>query len=255
MSALFPVTRVLGLFVRLVALAAHPVERRGRIRLRDLELHALARLARVEDAGNDCEHAEERAGVDPDRRVVREVWTALLVVHRGDDARPRVVRDAVTRHVAVRAGRAVAGDVAQHDARIDLAHLVEADAPSFERAGSHRHDDRVGFAHEVEEDLDAFRLAQVERDAALAPVALPVQERDAVDDRPAHLAHVVAAGRLDLEHIGAEVGEQGTQRARPQQRGVEHTDTAKRLDEVGIGGHPPILAAASRSVRTQRSSV
>jgi hypothetical protein len=43
-----------------------------------------------------------------------------------------------------------------------------------------------------------------------------------VHDRPRHLAHVVAARRLDLDHVGAEVDEVPTERARPEHRQVEH---------------------------------
>ena len=49
--------------------------------------------------------------------------------------------------------------------------------------------------------------AQVEHDAALAAVDVEVQQRDALDDRPRHLADVVARRRLDLDDVGAEVGE------------------------------------------------
>src|SRR5690606_21746687 len=61
---------VLGALVGLPGLAAVPVHRRGRIRLRDLEAAALTGGAGADDPGQDAEGAEQRSGVNPDRRVL-----------------------------------------------------------------------------------------------------------------------------------------------------------------------------------------
>ena len=121
--------------------------------------------------------------------------------------------------VAVRTGRAVARDRAQHDPRVDLAQLLEAEAAPGEPAGTHRLDHDVRLAHQVEEQLDALLGPQVDHDAALPPVHVEVHQRDALDDRPGHPAHVVALRRLDLDHLGPEVGQRGGDRG-----GTEHRD-------------------------------
>ena len=46
----------------------------------------------------------------------------------------------------------------------------------------------------------------------------------ALDDRPRHLAHVVARGRLDLDDLGPEVDEVRRDGGRPEQRALDHAD-------------------------------
>ena len=140
--------------------------------------------------------------------------------------------------VLVRTGRAVARDRAEHDLGVDLLQLLEAEAALGERAGAHRLDHRVGVADELEVDLDRLGLAQVERDAALVAVDVEVQQRVALDDRPRHLADVVALGRLDLDDVGAEVGEEAAELARAEQRALDHPDT---VEEGGTIGHGVVL--------------
>jgi Ser/Thr protein kinase RdoA (MazF antagonist) len=51
-----------------------------------------------------------------------------------------------------------------------------------------------------------------------------VQQRDAVNDRKSHLAHVVAAWALDLDDLGTKVGQVHPHRGRPQQRAFDHAN-------------------------------
>ena len=157
---------------------------------------------------------------------------------------PHVVRDAVARHVAVRAGRAVAGDRAEHDARVDLAQLLEAEPAAFEPAGAHRLDDRVGVAHELEERVAARVGAQVEHDALLAPADVQEEERDAFDDRPRHPAPVVALRRLDLDDVGAEVGEMRGEVARARASTLRRC-AGRRAEQVVRWSRPGKLVAAT----------
>ena len=53
----------LGSLVGLPRLAAQPIHRGRRIRLRDLEMTAVARLARAQHTGEQAERTEQRAGV------------------------------------------------------------------------------------------------------------------------------------------------------------------------------------------------
>ena len=89
-----------------------------------------------------------------------------------DDPGPGVVRDAVARVIAVRAGEAVAGDGQEDDLGVDLEQLVEAEPAPLEAARAHGLDDGVSAAHQIEEDLDAFWRTQIEHDAALAAVGM-----------------------------------------------------------------------------------
>src|SRR5690606_1494906 len=94
---------VLRALVRLVAFDAVPVERRRGVALRDLEATRLAGGAGADDRRADAERGVQRAGVDADRRVARDRRLAVGVERRARGAGPRVVGDAVTRHVAIRA--------------------------------------------------------------------------------------------------------------------------------------------------------
>jgi hypothetical protein len=149
------------------------------------------------------------------------VAEAVLVVGGRDEPGPGVVGDAVAGEVAVRAGGAVAGDGAEHDLRVELAQHVVAEAELFEGAGAHGLDDGVGAGDQVLVDGEALVGLEVEGDGAFAAVGVEVQQRDALDDRPGHLADVVALGRLDLDDVGTEVGEVGGDLAGAEQRALD----------------------------------
>src|SRR5262249_11467864 len=109
------------------------------------------------------------------------------------------------------------------DARVYLLHALVAQAAARERTRSHRLDHRIAAAHEVEVGLDGFGLLQIEDDALLAAVQVPVQQRDAVDDREGHLADVVPAARtLHLDDLGTEVRELHPDRAGTEERALDH---------------------------------
>ena len=119
-----------------------------------------------------------------------------------------------------------------------------AQAPPLEAARAHRLDHGVGPAHQVEERLAASVGAQVERDRALAPADVQVHQRDALDDGPGHLADVVARGRLDLDDVGAEVGQVGGDGARSEHRALDDADArqgrspgAARRSRLGSSRH------------------
>jgi hypothetical protein len=59
-------------------------------------------------------------------------------------------------------------------------------------------------------------------------VHVQVQQRHAVHDRPRHLADVVALGRLDLDHLRAEIGEVRGDRAGTEQRALDHAQAGER---------------------------
>src|SRR4030095_12764675 len=61
----------------------------------------------------------------------------------------------------------------------------------------------------------------------LSAAHVEVEQRDAVHDRPGHLADVVAGGRLDLDHFGAEIGEVGGDGAGTEERALDHAETSE----------------------------
>jgi hypothetical protein len=106
-----------------------------------------------------------------------------------------------------------------------------------EPTGTHRLDHRVRVADQIEEHLDRFRLAQVEHEAALAPVDVQVHQRRALDDGPCHLPHVVALRRLHLDDVGAEIGQTRRDGGRAQHRALDDAHVAQQLARcVSHGG-------------------
>ena len=96
-----------GPLVALPALDPIPVEVCSSIGLRELESAAFSRRTSADHRGQDRERAVHRPSVDADAGVLLYVGVSVVVDPNGDLARPRVVRDAVARHVSVRTGRPV----------------------------------------------------------------------------------------------------------------------------------------------------
>ena len=96
---------------------------------------------------------------------------------------------------------------------------VVADAEPVGDAGPERLDDHVGVVGEPAERVGAGRVLQVDGDRAPRPVPHRVA---------AVVAERVAAGRLDLDDVGALLGEQQhAERAGDPPRQVEDADTVQ----------------------------
>src|SRR4051812_19550589 len=142
---------------------------------------------------------------------------AFVVDFGFHDAGPGVVRDAVTGVALVGTGHPISGDGREHDPRVDLAQLLEAEPTSRQTTGTHRLDDDVADRNEIEEGLLATVGFQVEYDAAFCPVDVQMQQRNTFDDGPRHLPAVVTRWRLDLDDVGTEISERTRDRG-----GTEH---------------------------------
>ena len=102
-------------------------------------------------------------------------------------------------------------------------------------------DDDVGAPGEASKRLLRLRAREVERDAPLAPV-----DREEIGGLASHVGRaprarlVTVARSLDLDHVGAEVGEQHRAvRPREDAREVEHADAVERR-------HPRIVRRCAR---------
>ena len=93
-----------------------------------------------------------------------------------------------------------ARDRAVDDRRVDREHVAVADAETVGDAGTEALDDDIGLACEVEGAGPVGRVLQVEHDAAL--VGVEAHEQLGVP------AHRVAPRRLDLDHVGADLGKE-----------------------------------------------
>ena len=110
-------------------------------------------------------------------------------------------RALVAGHVAVRALPAPPRHRGVHEARVERAHRVVAETDRVEHAGLVRLDQHVGMTRQVAQDLAVALVVDVEHDAALATTPERVG---------GVLADLGTTRRLDLDHVGTEVGEQLT---------------------------------------------
>ena len=172
--------------------------------------------------------------MDTDARVLGQVGVAALVVGHRPLARPRVVGDAVARHLLVRPGGPVARDRAEHEAPVRLPQPLVGEAALGQRSGTHGLDHDVGVLGQVQVDLHAFGLPEVDGDRALAPVDVEGEQRAValagrrLDDGPRHLAPVVALRWLDLDDVGAQVGQQPAQLGGPEHRALDDSDAGEQ---------------------------
>ena len=123
-----------------------------------------------------------------------------------DEAAERFGQRAEAGVIAVRAAAAVAADVQQNQARVFGGKPGIVQAPGLHFSGPVVFDHDVGVAREARQNPRTLGLGQIDRHQLLvARDHLPPQG-DAVFDR-AEAAHIVAARRLDLDHLGAEVAQ------------------------------------------------
>ncbi|MOA18616.1 hypothetical protein D3C78_1389460 [compost metagenome] len=88
-----------------------------------------------------------------------------------------------------------------------LAQGLEAQAPLLQRAGLEVLDQHVGVGQQVAQQLLAGRLRQVQRHAFLVAVHADEVRRRVAQEGRAPSPRLIAAGRFDLQHVGAVVGQ------------------------------------------------
>ncbi len=145
---------------------------------------------RGEDAGPVV--GDEVAGAD--RGKVRVAGDAS---HAGEGEGNPIEAGAV----AVGAGLAVAAYADDNEPAVGLAQGIGGEAPALEGAGAVVLDENVGGIAEPAEERAPSFPAEVEGDGLLAAVVLLEGDAVAVD--------LASAGRLDLNNLGAELGEEG----------------------------------------------
>jgi len=168
-------------------------------------------------------NAPYRPGQQRERGAERAVQAGDVVGHRHRDARGRPVlvasevaqaahrlaNDAVAGALAVGPVLAKAADAHHHQARVALRELLVAQAPLLQAAGAEVLHHHVAARSELGGDPLALRAAQVDADHRLVAENAGGVERHLVVAL-AHGAHRVAFRGFDLDHLGAEVGQQAT---------------------------------------------
>ena len=98
-------------------------------------------------------------------------------------------------------GGAVHEGVAVEDVGPHRFAVLVADAEPIGGPQGHVVVDDVGAGHELEGDAQTLGLLEVEGDVPFAPLAAHERPDDVT-------AHAVAAGRLHLDHVGPQIGQQ-----------------------------------------------
>ena len=206
-------------------------EQRGhRVEHADLHLLATRRLRA----------REERQGHAVRRRHARdEIGDRRAHLHRWPVGKPRDVHEAALRlhdevvagAAAFRARLAKARDRAIDELLVQLAERRVPEPKLLHGAGAEVLENDVAHLHEIGEDLARGRRLEVQRDALLVAVDRHEVGRLAPDERRPAPRVVALARLLDLDHLGAHVGEDhGAERAGEDAREVEDANAGERLN-------------------------
>ena len=125
---------------------------------------------------------------------------------------------------------AVSRDANQDRAAIELLQLIIAEAPFLQRAGAEILDDDVAFGRKPAQQVAAAVAGEVERHAFLVARFRKPHQRVAAFGVGAETTQRVAGlRRLDLDHLGAELAENGGA-VRPRDEGseIEDADSLER---------------------------
>ena len=134
--------------------------------------------------------------------------TALGGAAEQEHAGNRRVVDVVAGAVAKRSILAITADAAEHDPRVHLAQRGKPDAESIHHSRSEALDDHVGGRGKAEKCLTPHGILEIDRERALVAVERVEHRRVLIHERR-HPAQVVTAGGvLDLDDVGAEVGQE-----------------------------------------------
>ena len=195
------------------------------------------------------EHGGQEAGqrrqtgdvvTDPTARVQRR---ALVVGHLHRKTRPRPERtDVIGRSVPLVAPQAVPADAAVDETGVAGHRRGRLQAETIERVGPEIADEDIRRRQQVLQMLFVLGPAQVQHDAAFAPIVEGEGRvrHIAVDpQRAEHVAHGVAGGRLDLYDIGAPVGQEGCRggRGHPDAQFDDPQARQRRKARLGIVAH------------------
>ena len=194
------------------AMGEHLGEREDRVREarvghRHVHMTPLAAALGIEQRDHDAHHrahgaAEQVADLNVGQCGRRAGGTDLV-----EHASVAQVVDVVAGARRIRTGLAVAGDAAQHDARVARGQGLVAEAEARHHARTKAFDDHVGGFDQAQEQRAPFGVLEVQAQAALVAVDDLVEPARVAAHR-AHGARVVAgAGVFDLDDVGAVIGE------------------------------------------------
>ncbi len=227
---------------------------RPRAQQRHLDDAPTARRALLQHGGEQPRQGGESADVVPDPAAgIERDALAVGQLHRQARAGPEGT-DVVGGAVAVVATQAVPAHAPVDKARVALHGGRGLETECVECVGAQVGHEDVGRCQELLEPLPGLHLAQVEHDAALAPIVLRegrvggVAAADA--QRAERVAHRVTRGRFHLDDVGAPVGQQRRRRGRGDPDAeLDHAQAGQRREALGGvgGGHRGVPEVATRA--------
>ena len=213
-----------------------------------------AGLPLLEDGGQYAGEGGEAGDVVTDAAPGVE-GAAVTVGHLHGQARPGPEgADVVGGAVPLLTPEAVAADAAVDEARMTFHRGMGPEVQIVQGVGSQIADEDVGRGQQVLQVLAIRRVAEVEDQAALAPVVEGeggVRQIAGDPDGAEDVAHGIAGTGLDLDHLGTPVGQEGGggRRRHPHPQ-LDHPEVGQRGEAVGRRvGH----AGASERPRVARS--
>ena len=176
----------------------------------------------------------QRAEVIGDRNAGNDRLAVAADGH-AEHAADRLEREVVRGPLAVRTGIAEGADRAIDDARIARHDRRMADAEAIDDAGAEALHHDVGARAQVEQQVQAVRRLEIEDDALLAAIEIAKEHGRRAVGRT-DVASGIAARRLDLDDLGAVIGQGHRQiRSRQEPAEIDHPD----ICELHVG-HPPL---------------
>ena len=191
---------------------------------------ALAALARLEDRGHDAEGEVERAAAIVADQVERR-GRLVLAADRVERARQRDVVDVVAGRFGERARAAEPGHPRIDQSRIARHAVVRAEAELLGHARPVGLDQNVRLLDQPQHRLDAVGILQIDRHRG------PRSGRQVVLSAAWH-AETRVGRAVDLDHVGAQVGQQHRgERPGADARELNHLEAHQRAGAFGCVGH------------------
>ena len=195
---------------------------------------------------HDVHHGGVAAGADVGDLRLRDGRRAVRAVGHRQKAGVGAIVEVVARHGGARPILPVAGNRTIDEPRVYLPRVFPPEAEAHHDAGAELFDEDIGAFDQRPQPRRRAGSLEVDLDALLAAVEHGEQQAVIAGAR-ASFAHGLAAGALDLDHLGARLGEdEGGERPRQEGGEIEHADIGERRHGCLPAGALPYTATVAR---------
>ena len=223
----------------------HRLQQRAAIGHRGVDHLAFAGLAGMQHRSQHAHREQHGAATEVGHQVERRHRAAFGSTDGVQGPRQREVVQVVTRGVRERAALPPPGHATVDQPRVARQAGLGAQAQALHHTGAEALDQHVGRAHQAQGGRTALGPTEVERHRA-APALQHVAGR--IEQRRLG----AAAGPVDAQHVGAQVGQQhAAERRRPHGRELDHAHAAQRTGARARCRHdrPPQLRVETGGIQ------